>query len=75
MLKPTFDCFVSMTFFNNTKYALFSVSVTAIYLLKRYIEEKHGMPFLKIETDYSPSDIGQLRLRIESFLSLIESRL
>lgn len=43
-------------------------------LLKRHIEEKHKMPFLKIETDYSPSDIGQLRLRIESFLSLIESR-
>ena len=43
-------------------------------LLKRHIEEKHAMPFLKIETDYSPSDIGQLRLRIESFLSLIESR-
>lgn len=43
-------------------------------LLKKHIEEKHKMPFLKIETDYSPSDIGQLRLRIESFLSLIESR-
>jgi predicted CoA-substrate-specific enzyme activase len=43
-------------------------------LLKRHIEENHKMPFLKIETDYSPSDIGQLRLRIESFLSLIESR-
>ncbi|NTU60740.1 MAG: hypothetical protein HGA95_00165 [Caldiserica bacterium] len=43
-------------------------------LLKRHIEEHHKMPFLKIETDYSPSDIGQLRLRIESFLSLIESR-
>lgn len=43
-------------------------------LLKKHIENKHKMPFLKIETDYSPSDIGQLRLRIESFLSLIESR-
>lgn len=43
-------------------------------LLKKHIEDRHKMPFLKIETDYSPSDIGQLRLRIESFLSLIESR-
>ncbi|MEZ4813452.1 MAG: 2-hydroxyacyl-CoA dehydratase family protein [Caldisericia bacterium] len=41
-------------------------------LLKKHIQEKHNLPFLKIETDYSPSDTGQLRLRIDSFLAMIE---
>jgi benzoyl-CoA reductase/2-hydroxyglutaryl-CoA dehydratase subunit BcrC/BadD/HgdB len=30
-----------------------------------------GLPFLKVETDYSPSDTEQLRTRIESFLEMI----
>ena len=34
--------------------------------------KKEGFPSLKIETDYSEEDTGQLRLRIEAFLESLE---
>jgi benzoyl-CoA reductase/2-hydroxyglutaryl-CoA dehydratase subunit BcrC/BadD/HgdB len=34
--------------------------------------EKEGIPFLSIETDYSPEDVGQLQTRIEAFVEQIE---
>jgi len=43
-------------------------------VLKRHVEAKHGMPFMKIVTDYSPSDVQQIRLRVEAFIGLVESR-
>ncbi|MFN3567839.1 MAG: 2-hydroxyacyl-CoA dehydratase, partial [Caldimicrobium sp.] len=33
--------------------------------------EREGIPFLFIETDYSPEDVGQLQTRIEAFLETI----
>jgi benzoyl-CoA reductase/2-hydroxyglutaryl-CoA dehydratase subunit BcrC/BadD/HgdB len=39
--------------------------------IERYIRDKHDLPFLKIETDYSTADTEQLRTRIEA---LIESQ-
>ena len=33
--------------------------------------EKEGIPLLRIETDYSDEDTGQLRTRIEAFLEMI----
>ncbi len=33
--------------------------------------EKEGIPYLSIETDYSPEDVGQLQSRIEAFLEQI----
>ncbi|MGA2531443.1 MAG: double-cubane-cluster-containing anaerobic reductase [Candidatus Aminicenantales bacterium] len=39
--------------------------------LKRRLDAKHGLPYLKIVTDYSPSDSQQLRLRIEAFIAMI----
>ena len=42
-------------------------------LVRRHIESRHGLPYLKIVTDYSPSDVQQLRLRVEAFLALTES--
>ncbi len=33
--------------------------------------EKEGIPLLKIETDYTQSDTGQLKTRIEAFLEQI----
>jgi predicted CoA-substrate-specific enzyme activase len=39
--------------------------------LKRHLEARHGLPYLKIVTDYSPSDGPQLRLRIEAFVALL----
>lgn len=34
--------------------------------------EKEGIPFLAIESDYSPEDIGQMQTRIEAFLEQIK---
>ncbi|MBU0675115.1 MAG: 2-hydroxyacyl-CoA dehydratase family protein [Proteobacteria bacterium] len=33
--------------------------------------EQEGIPYLSIETDYSPEDVGQLQTRIEAFLEQI----
>jgi benzoyl-CoA reductase/2-hydroxyglutaryl-CoA dehydratase subunit BcrC/BadD/HgdB len=40
----------------------------------RKVMEKHAMPFLSINTDYSKEDIGQLRTRIEAFIEILQSR-
>lgn len=37
----------------------------------RHVTENHGLPFLKIETDYSDGDIGQLKTRIEALFESI----
>ncbi len=34
------------------------------------VETGHGLPFLHVETDYSSSDVEQLRTRIEAFLEM-----
>jgi benzoyl-CoA reductase/2-hydroxyglutaryl-CoA dehydratase subunit BcrC/BadD/HgdB len=34
--------------------------------------EKAGIPFIKIETDYSMEDMGQLKTRVEAFLEMIK---
>jgi len=34
--------------------------------------EKEGIPFLAIESDYSPEDVGQLQTRIEAFIEQIQ---
>jgi benzoyl-CoA reductase/2-hydroxyglutaryl-CoA dehydratase subunit BcrC/BadD/HgdB len=49
----------------------YSVEACAV---RRHVEGKHGLPYLMIETDYSPSDSQQIRLRVESFLALVEGR-
>jgi benzoyl-CoA reductase/2-hydroxyglutaryl-CoA dehydratase subunit BcrC/BadD/HgdB len=39
----------------------------------QHIESKHSLPFLKIVTDYSQGDIGQLTTRIEGLLESIDN--
>ena len=39
--------------------------------LKRYLQERTSLPFLQVETDYSESDTGQLKVRIEAFLEIL----
>jgi len=34
--------------------------------------ENTGIPVLKIETDYSQEDIGQLKTRIQAFIEMIK---
>jgi len=38
------------------------------YRVGQHIEQKHGLPFLKIETDYSDSDVERIRTRVEALL-------
>ena len=33
--------------------------------------EKEGIPLLKVETDYSMEDVGQLGTRIQAFLEML----
>ncbi len=41
------------------------------YLIKEFLEKEHQIPLLQIETDYSSSDTGQLKTRIEAFLEML----
>lgn len=41
-------------------------------VIEKKVQEELGIPYLKIETDYSESDVGQLQLRIAAFLEMIE---
>ena len=41
----------------------------AVKVERRLAEE--GIPLLRIETDYSDEDAGQLRTRIDAFLEMI----
>lgn len=41
------------------------------YKVEQYISKEFGLPYLYIETDYSESDTGQLRTRIEAFLEMV----
>ena len=39
--------------------------------IKEHVMGKHKMPFLKIETDYSQSDVGQIRTRVEALMEMV----
>jgi benzoyl-CoA reductase/2-hydroxyglutaryl-CoA dehydratase subunit BcrC/BadD/HgdB len=36
----------------------------------KHVQDKHGLPFLKITTDYSQNDVGQMRTRVEALLEM-----
>ncbi|MFH1231233.1 MAG: double-cubane-cluster-containing anaerobic reductase [Planctomycetota bacterium] len=44
------------------------------FLIQKYIEEKYHLPYLKLETDYSPSDSSQLKVRIQAMLEIVKNR-
>ncbi len=39
--------------------------------IKRFVNEKKGIPYMAIETDYSTSDIGQLNTRMAAFIEML----
>lgn len=41
------------------------------YSIKKHLRDKYKMPLLQIETDYSTSDVEQLKVRIEAFLEML----
>jgi benzoyl-CoA reductase/2-hydroxyglutaryl-CoA dehydratase subunit BcrC/BadD/HgdB len=42
--------------------------------IKEHVMNKHKMRFLKIETDYSQSDVGQIRTRVEALLEMVPKK-
>ncbi|AOY78070.1 double-cubane-cluster-containing anaerobic reductase [Clostridium formicaceticum] len=38
------------------------------FTVKNFVKEELNLPFLQIETDYSNSDVGQIKVRVEAFL-------
>lgn len=44
------------------------------YSISEHISRKHGLPFLKVETDYSPEGGEQMRTRVEALLEMVHSR-
>ncbi|MCC5911794.1 MAG: 2-hydroxyacyl-CoA dehydratase [Clostridiaceae bacterium] len=44
------------------------------FTVKNFVKDQLNLPFLQIETDYSESDVGQIKVRVEAFLeSFIET--
>ncbi len=41
------------------------------YKVSEHVHKAHGLPFLQIVTDYSQSDVGQIRTRVEALLEII----
>ena len=39
--------------------------------IKRFTKEKHNVPYIAVETDYSQSDIGQLNTRMAAFIEML----
>ncbi len=44
------------------------------YKIRNHIQDRHGLPCLKIETDYSDGDIEQIRTRVEALFESLETR-
>ena len=42
--------------------------------VKRFVEDELGLPYLRIETDYSPSDSARIGVRVEALLETVRSR-
>jgi len=50
----------------------YSLQFCTPYLFESYkIERKVDFPYLRIETDYSLEDVGQLKTRIEAFIETL----
>lgn len=61
------DGVVDLTWVACHTYAIESFS------LGKFVQEELGLPFIQIETDYSDSDTGQVKTRVEAFLETIEA--
>jgi benzoyl-CoA reductase/2-hydroxyglutaryl-CoA dehydratase subunit BcrC/BadD/HgdB len=44
------------------------------YLVKKLAEQELGIPYLRIETDYSPSDSARIALRVEALFETVQER-
>ena len=44
------------------------------YFVKKLAEKDLGLPYLRIETDYSPSDSARIALRVEALFETVRQR-
>ncbi len=42
------------------------------FVVRNFVKDELNLPFMQIETDYSDSDVGQVKVRVEAFLETIE---
>lgn len=42
-----------------------------ILAIRKFVNEKMGLPYINVETDYSQADVGQLNTRIAAFLEML----
>ena len=42
--------------------------------VKRFVEGELDLPYLRIETDYSPSDSARLAVRVEALFETVKAR-
>lgn len=40
-------------------------------MIRRFVNEKKGIPYINVETDFSQSDVGQLSTRIAAFIEML----
>jgi benzoyl-CoA reductase/2-hydroxyglutaryl-CoA dehydratase subunit BcrC/BadD/HgdB len=54
----------------------YSLQFCTPYMMEAYKAEKAvtDVPFMRIETDYSMEDLGQLKSRVEAFIEVIKGR-
>lgn len=43
------------------------------YAVRQFVEQELGLPYLKIETDYSPSDSARIAVRVEALFETIRA--
>ena len=43
------------------------------FTVKKYVQDELNIPFMQIETDYSDSDTGQIKTRVEAFLETLQT--
>jgi benzoyl-CoA reductase/2-hydroxyglutaryl-CoA dehydratase subunit BcrC/BadD/HgdB len=44
------------------------------YRIKRFTEKELGVPYLRIETDYSPSDSARIEVRVEALFETVKGK-
>ncbi|MEW6003251.1 MAG: double-cubane-cluster-containing anaerobic reductase [Nitrospirota bacterium] len=52
----------------------YSIQFCTPYMMEAYKVEKalNGIPFMRLETDYSMEDMGQIKTRVEAFLEMMK---
>jgi len=62
------ECVIDLIWQACLTYAVESIRV------RRLVEEELGIPYLRIETDYSPSDSVRIGVRVEALAEMVRSR-